>query len=487
MSALLPLARDRAREENPPKAQTPRRRPAAEETRAGGGMGGSSASPCDLEREFAPQISQLLATPPLQSAQEYYDGLIQSRKHDGIRVNFSSKHGKGVCANKDFAEGDLILKDQILVGAQHSLNKIDCAVCSYCFRFIGSIEFQIGRRLYWQSIGSSNDCTNRRHCHETDVGSSASSSGATKENNNTLPEEVLGSLITGDMSLPFTDHFSLPQVVGCHGCEEERYCSQSCADSDWETYHSLLCTGSKTEPSRRSALQKFVEHANGSNDIFLVAAKAITFTLLRYKKLKMQSEFQKNTDESNFSLLMEAWKPLSMGFKKRWWDSVALPEDVDSCDEDSFRQQIRDLAFTSLQLLKDAIFDADGLVVASPVEDYFIHIDDLPDDEKEEAEKVTRPFLDALGEDYAAPCEGTAFFPLQSCMNHSCCPNAKAYKRDEDTDGNAVIIALEPIKKDDEITISYIDEDVPYEERQAQLADYGFVCMCPRCQEEKPN
>uniref|UniRef100_A0A0D9W9W8 SET domain-containing protein n=1 Tax=Leersia perrieri TaxID=77586 RepID=A0A0D9W9W8_9ORYZ len=428
-------------------------------------MGGSSESPCDLDREFAPQIAQLLATPPLQSAQEYYDRLIQSKKHDGIRLNFSSKHGKGVCANKDFAEGDLILKDQILVGAQHSLNKIDCAVCSYCFRFIGSIEFQIGRQLYWQSIGSSIDCNNKRHYHESDVGSSASSSGASKENSNTLPEEVLVSLITGEMSLPFTDHFVLPQTVACRGCEEERYCSQSCADSDWETYHSLLW----------------------SNDIFLVAAKAITFTLLRYKKLKAQLEFQKDTDESNFSLLMEAWKPLSMGFKRRWWDSVALPEDIDSCDEDSFRQQIRDLAFTSLQLLKDAIFDPDGLVVASPIEDYFIHIDDLPDDKKEEAEKVTRPFLDALGEDYSAPCEGTAFFPLQSCMNHSCCPNAKAYKRDEDTDGNAVIIALQPIKKDDEITMSYIDEDVPYEERQAQLADYGFICTCPRCQEEKPN
>lgn len=26
---------------------------------------------------------------------------------------------------------------------------------------------------------------------------------------------------------------------------------------------------------------------------------------------------------------------------------------------------------------------------------------------------------------------GTAFFPLQSCMNHSCEPNAKAFKREE--------------------------------------------------------
>jgi len=29
-----------------------------------------------------------------------------------------------VCANRDFAEEDLVLKDQMLVGAQHSLNKV---------------------------------------------------------------------------------------------------------------------------------------------------------------------------------------------------------------------------------------------------------------------------------------------------------------------------------------------------------------------------
>ncbi|XP_062184417.1 histone-lysine N-methyltransferase ATXR2 [Phragmites australis] len=473
-------------------------------------MSGCSVSPCDLDRELAAQIAQLLAAPPLQSAQEYYDELIQSKKHDGIRVSYSDKHGKGVCATKDFAEGDFVLKDRMLVGAQHSLNKVDCIVCSYCFRFIGSIEFQIGRRLYLQSIGASIDGTNDRHCHESGVGSSIGCSGATKGNSNTVPQEVLMSLMTGDTSLPFTDQFGLPSVVACPGgCEGELYCSQSCADSDWDSYHSLLCTGSKTGPFRRSALQKFVEHANGTNDIFLVAAKAITVTMLRYKKLKRQLASQSKKDESSFPFLMEAWKPLSMGFKKRWWECVALPEDVDSSEEDSFRRQIRDLAFTSLQLLKDAIFDPEcaplfsldvyghiigmfelnnlDLVVASPVEDYFIHIDDLPDSEKEEAEKVTGPFLDALGEDYSVPCEGTAFFPLQSCMNHSCCPNAKAFKRDADKDGHAVIIALRPIGKDDEITISYIDEDLPYDERQAQLADYGFTCTCSKCREERPN
>ncbi|KAJ1272913.1 hypothetical protein BS78_06G239400 [Paspalum vaginatum] len=468
-------------------------------------MGGSGASPCDLDREFAPQIAQLLAAPSLHSAQEYYDELIRSKKHDGIKLSYSGKHGKGVCANRDFAEKDLVLKDQMLVGAQHSLNKIDCVVCSYCFRFIGSIEFQIGHRLYLQSLATSVDGTDERHCHGSHAGSSTGCSGGTNGNSSAVPQEVIMSLMDGDMSLPLTDQFCLPSVVACPGgCEEQVYCSQSCADSDWDSYHSLLCTGSKTEPLQKSALQKFVRHANETNDIFLVAAKAITFTLLRYRKLKRQHE----TNESNFLLLVEAWKPLSMGFKKRWWECVALPEDIDSSEEDLFRQHIRDLAFMSLQLLKDAIFDPEcaplfsldiyghiigmfelnnlDLVVASPVEDYFIHIDDLPESEKEEAEKVTGPFLDALGEDYSVPCEGTAFFPLQSCMNHSCCPNAKAFKRDEDKDGHAVIIALKPISKDEEITISYIDEDLPYEERQAQLADYGFTCTCLKCQEERP-
>lgn len=143
---------------------------------------------------------------------------------------------------------------------------------------------------------------------------------------------------------------------------------------------------------------------------------------------------------------------------------------------------------------------------------------------------------------------GTAFFPLQSCINHSCCPNAKAFKREEvnillhlrvlfmvytfyesptlslgwtrflrvdlflvilqDRDGQAVIIASRRINKNEEVfifsslfhcnsmllhvikdgfsiwkqvTISYIDEELPYKERQALLADYGFICNCPKC------
>eukprot|EP00268_Persea_americana_P008899 TRINITY_DN1348_c1_g1_i2.p1 TRINITY_DN1348_c1_g1~~TRINITY_DN1348_c1_g1_i2.p1 ORF type:complete len:494 (+),score=102.90 TRINITY_DN1348_c1_g1_i2:197-1678(+) len=487
---------------------------------------------CPLDVEFSGQISPLLSPPSIQSAQDYFDQLIYSRQCHGLKVKQSEKYGKGVYASLDFRDGDLILKDQMLVGAQHSSNKLDCLVCSHCFCYIGSIELQIGRRLYLQALRlskhkettfesssdySEEDCPielsdedNNFHAKNLDKLQSASSD--TNEIN-LIPKEIIESLMNGGLALPYSKQFPLPSIVPCPGgCEEEHYCSKLCAEADWELYHSLLCTG-KGSSSHTEAVLKFIEHANATNDIFLLAAKAIAFTILKYRKLKstnlidQKQNFRVNgMDDSSFSLLMEAWKPISMGFKKRWWECIALPDDIDSCNEASFRMQIKELAFTSVQLLREAIFDKEcaplfsldiyghiigmfelnnlDLVVASPVEDYFIHIDDLPCLQKEEAEKVTRPFFDALGDDYSVCCQGTAFFPLQSCMNHSCCPNAKAFKRDEDRDGQATIVAVRPIRKGEEITISYIDEELPCEERQALLADYGFRCQCKKCIEQ---
>ena len=41
----------------------------------------------------------------------------------------------------------------------------------------------------------------------------------------TLSEEILKSLINGDLSLPYTQNFGLPPVIRCPGgCEEEHYC-----------------------------------------------------------------------------------------------------------------------------------------------------------------------------------------------------------------------------------------------------------------------
>ncbi|XP_058220269.1 histone-lysine N-methyltransferase ATXR2 isoform X1 [Rhododendron vialii] len=487
---------------------------------------------CPIDAHFADEISALLQPPPSAQAQEYFDQLITTRGCTGLKVKQNGAHGKGVYADVDFREGDLVLKDQMLAGSQHSANKIDCLVCSFCFRFIGTIEVQIGRKLYLQDLGvaANNECDRQTLAHipkktcqinssDSEDDSYVKDPTSTEECASTsskygtpLPKEIVESLMNGELVLPYSEQFPLPSVISClGGCREAFYCSQLCAEADWDLFHSLLCTGARSKSSDKEALLKFLQHANETNDIFLLAAKVVSFTILKYRKLKAsypEDQGKCTADNCDLSLLSDAWKPVSMGYKIRWWECIALPDDVDGCDEAAFRMQIKELAFTSLQLLKAAIFDKEceplfsleiyghiigmfelnnlDLVVASPVEDYFLYIDDLPQSEKKEAERVTRPALDALGDDYSICCQGTAFFPLQSCMNHSCHPNARAFKREEDRDGQATIVALRSISKGEEVTISYIDEDLPCEERQAMLADYGFRCRCQKCLEEEP-
>lgn len=471
---------------------------------------------CPIDAQFAEQIALLLEPPSSLQVQEYFDDIITSKQCNGIQVKPTNDYGKGVYADTEFEEEDLVLKDQMLIGVQHSSNKIDCLVCCYCFRFIGSIEVQIGRKLYLQGLGGPKDCFDLASSDGSDMEDHQEFQHCSSRKRFQLPIESIESLMNEKLALPYSNKFPLPSAINCPGgCKEVYYCSKSCAQADWELCHSILCTGEGSKSSSKKALLKFIEHANETNDIFLLAAKAISSTILKYRKLKAACNKEKEKNKiaqvlsnHNFSLLLKAWKPLSMGYKRRWWDCIALPDDVDISDESSFRMQIRQLAFESLELLKKAIFDEEclpllsleiyghiigmfelnnlDLVVASPVEDYFLYIDDLPEAQKKEVDEITRPFLDALGEDYSVCCQGTAFFPIQSCMNHSCCPTAKAFKRDEDRDGQATILACRPIKKGEEITISYIDEDLQFEERQALLADYGFRCKCPKCIQEEP-
>lgn len=98
--------------------------------------------------------------------------------------------------------------------------------------------------------------------------------------------------------------------------------------------------------------------------------------------------------------------------------------------------------------------------------------------------KHAAPLLDALDKEYDTPAEGSGFFALHSCINHSCAPNAAA---EGEPDGGAAFVSLRPIAAGEEITLSYIDEEAPRRDRQRALADYGFVCACARCEEEKPR
>ena len=59
----------------------------------------------------------------------------------------------------------------------------------------------------------------------------------------------------------------------------------------------------------------------------------------------------------------------------------------------------------------------------------------------------------ALGGDEAwdAVAEGSGFYALQSCANHSCRPAARAFKSPDDFDGAAVLVAERRIEAGEEV------------------------------------
>lgn len=77
---------------------------------------------------------------------------------------------------------------------------------------------------------------------------------------------------------------------------------------------------------------------------------------------------------------------------------------------------------------------------------------------------------------------GVALHPTLGYLNHSCEYNATVRFGKY---GNAEVIPIRPIQAEEEVLISYVDELLPYKERQAELKErYFFTCRCPRCQRE---
>ena len=75
---------------------------------------------------------------------------------------------------------------------------------------------------------------------------------------------------------------------------------------------------------------------------------------------------------------------------------------------------------------------------------------------------------------------GIIIDPMLGNFNHSCDPNAYIIM-----DGAEVNVrSLKPIKKDEEIFISYIDTTNPYSRRQHELKQrWFFTCKCTKCQQ----
>ena len=123
--------------------------------------------------------------------------------------------------------------------SQQAENKEAALACGRCFRYVGSVEEQVARRLLAR-VAAAGDAQD------------AAAAGAGAADDEPAAEPLtfdpaplnLPALAQGSATLPRSDAFPLPATVACPGgCTDEVFCSAACADAAWKDHHCLLCTG----------------------------------------------------------------------------------------------------------------------------------------------------------------------------------------------------------------------------------------------------
>jgi len=411
-------------------------------------------------------------------------------------------------ATELFTTDALVFREPPAAAIQHTYNKPLAQVCDQCFKFIGSLEAHAARLLF--------HCSNAGSCD--DDASDGNKEPSPSSSSPIIDPDILAALATGELKLPYTDTLNLTtHIVPCphHHCCEEKYCSVDCLMKARTSHHSLLCPGNNEKPE---SIKAFNQHADATNDIFRLAAQVISqIAALAIEEDTDQHDDSYSTPTTTNSRLHTVWKqsPYYYGWKGAWWDCVALPDDVD--DEDSFRKDMKEMAMESLDLLKHALsstastrwgniplllpalfdinvwgniigmFELNNLAihVPSPLQRwlrlYYENNDDV-DDNSNSNKVIMKAIAEAIESVLEESCcDGNAFYSLQSCANHSCTPNMHAFKTEDEINGDAVLLALSDIEVGEELTISYIDDELPLEERTVLLRDYGFTCTCSKC------
>jgi hypothetical protein len=82
-----------------------------------------------------------------------------------------------------------------------------------------------------------------------------------------------------------------------------------------------------------------------------------------------------------------------------------------------------------------------------------------------------------------SPGSGTALYATASLLNHNCSPNLNITMS---AGGHIALVASRDINIGEELSITYIDANLPKSDRLRTLRHaYGFECTCSRCQEER--
>eukprot|EP00873_Tetraselmis_striata_P025291 jgi/Tetstr1/445555/TSEL_033328.t1 len=434
--------------------------------------------------------------------------------------------GYGLFATRDIASGEVIFTEKALAGMQQAENRAFVLACAHCHRFTGSLALQaglLGSKISRAEIaGKAIDNSNLPDVSYLQPGQNAACSADAAK-------------------AAATEAAVIPCPAGCG----EVYCSQACLEADSSNGHALLCTGPIDDADH--PLVRFKGHACETNDIFLLAGRALARAIQSWKSNGRDAE--------------AATLPLRCFHGRPWWDAVAAGD-----SNPELRQQCQQLVADSVGLFKEALvalghwddalasfvneeffsrlvgtFELNniGIQMRSPLKaaidsamagdnenvpaqvagllegleqaaqapghDHHHSQDDSDDGsgggspgdsaggdsgdppESDDEDSAGSAELGIHSPDTLGFFDGTGLYALACMMNHSCLPSVKLlYPEDGRGTGVARVVALSDLLKGEEVYHSYLDVKWPFPRRRRTLErSYGFVCACQRCSSEQ--
>jgi tetratricopeptide (TPR) repeat protein len=354
-------------------------------------------------------------------------------KGQPVEVKWISMHkGKGVFASRNFKEGELITHEDP-ISSHRVLNKnaaVKC--CGFCMRsYLSPENLGSNGSKYWKEMynGPKPEWTYCEHCKGDDIG--------------------------------------------------EFYCSKTCKQKAWSSYHQLLCPGYdyKTKQNVKTAgheslkaLFKLCSDQNKSHPLFIVRMLAIVLSQMIFN--------QKSFDD--------AWEPFFL------FVSSNEPCFGEELGVETLMNIVKDEKYTIAANVNNyrhlhwaIVKNAQSL---NPVSDFHLYLNSLPESVQFQVVKglgyETTPFY-FLQSSFMSGLSawGNGLFAIANSMNHSCEPNVATASASNSH--KITFLAIRPIKKGEELSISYIDETKPFPERQRILSEsYAFTCQCEKCSKQ---
>lgn len=275
-----------------------------------------------------------------------------------------------------------------------------------------------------------------------------------------------------------------PIFVPCPHCKDddlcaERYVSENIQRKAWNEYHQILCVGINGANHPYKALVEKSKAIQRTNPLFII--RMMAHMVQRAKNIAKEDV---NKVKSKSQIAIEAMEPYSM---------FITNQEIGPLDEETVEvlrtilgtDQYNDIvSLETYRNLNGAILrNAQAL---NPISDVHMMINATPRSKLETVlfsfnanMKTTDQFLaDHYGQSLCI--SGTGLFLIANSTNHSCDPNLVATSATNNY--MVTMIALKDIKQGEELTISYVNKDMDYTDRQAKLKEmYLFDCKCDRC------